>query len=347
MLIQAPSYIVPLGYVAGGAVLTLVVLAIRKHFTRGSDTLAALRARPVVLTITASLVLCASVALAMYFVHSVLKLHVSYWMIPVFGALGGLAGSVIRNRNQLTLVSYDSAECSVRLGFVGDMVLGQGGATATVFLLGSTLNFSVDDPKTYPLMISIAMIAGVFGQLVIERAGRELQHDVDGLKEQTKKLKESGATSLVSASIVQYEQGDFQAALTAAQKALEMEPRNIAATVAKARALKKLGKLAEALDVTQARLDKPASTDTAAQRAALIYNVVCYRLLLSKIQTTEALTLLKEAFEKDPQLKKSACTDSDLKTLWPDPQFQALSGCPAPGHAAPAAAAPVTPTAPP
>jgi len=269
-------------------------------------------------------------AVAMYFVHRTIGLHASYWMVPVFGALGGLTGSLIRDSNSLSLVYLDPAKREVHLGFVGDMILGLGGATAIVFLFDNTLKFDPNKPESYPLMASLCFIAGAFGQRVIESAGEKLAKDAMKVAKdaqgQAEDLRANQASAFVIASLYKYDHGLFDEALKAAEQALELAPSDVPAIIAKARALKRLGRVKEALDITEAALKRPVSQVGGPDYGALLYNSLCYKLLLQQVSADEAIKLLRDAITLRPELRANAPTDQDLKALWDNSAFLQLTG---------------------
>jgi hypothetical protein len=278
------------------------------------------------LTLGAAMILVVAVGVSMYFIHRVLGLDIAYWIVPVFGALGGLVGSLIRNVNHLNLVSFDSSNNRVRLGFIGDVILGLGGSAVVSFLFENTLRFEPEKKESYPLMISVCFLAGVFGQLLIMKAGKEwlAQEALDvanDAKRQANQLKSSAASAFVIASLYKFDKGLYEEALKAADEALGLEPDNIGGAVAKARALKRLARLTEALVVIDGALRLPKEIVENENEGVLLYNKACYRLLLEPGATDEVLELLKRAFVLNPGLKASAATDTDLAPLRNDRRF--------------------------
>ncbi len=279
-----------------------------------------------------------SVMGAMYFMHAIIGLHAAYWIVPVFGALGGLVGSLIRNANHLTLVTFDPQNCRIRLGFIGDIVLGLGGAAVVAFLFENTLNFDPQKQGSYPLMISVCFIAGVFGQLLIEIAGekviakealtiaKEAGKEAKEAGKETEALKLSASAAFVVASLYKIDKGSFGEALEAANKALELDSNNLRAIVAKARALKRLGKIREALAAVDDALARADVKATAEDRGVLLYNRACYNLLMNPADIDGTLASLEVAFPLRPDLRKLAAKDDDLRTLWDNPRFVQLTG---------------------
>ncbi|MGA8763351.1 MAG: hypothetical protein WB562_10845, partial [Candidatus Sulfotelmatobacter sp.] len=76
------------------------------------------------------------------------RLHVElfYVLIPIFGAVGGAVGSILRGDNGDNKIVLSSLESSsrIRAGIVGDVAIGIGGAATVVFLFELALHI---DPK--------------------------------------------------------------------------------------------------------------------------------------------------------------------------------------------------------
>jgi len=283
------------------------------------------------LTLSAALILMLAVGAAMYFMHTIIGLSPAYWIVPVFGALGGLVGSLIRNANHLTLVTFDPESCRIRLGFIGDVILGLGGAAVVSFLFENTLNFDPAKPASYPLMISVCFVAGVFGQLLIEIAGekviaKEALSIAQKAGKETEALKTSSADAFVVASLYKFDKELYGEALEAANDALALNPTNVKAVVAKGRALKKLGNVKEALSTVDKALKQSDLKLTDQNRGVLLYNKACYLLLVNPTGTEEALGFLEQALALRPSAKEKAPQDEDLRGIWTDPKFLQLTG---------------------
>jgi tetratricopeptide (TPR) repeat protein len=96
--------------------------------------------------------------------------------------------------------------------------------------------------------------------------------------------------------------------------ALEQDSKYANAYVEKGRALKRLGKIKEALEAIeiafQINSDKPE----------VLYNRACYKLLLGS-PVDEVLENLGRAIAAKPELKEEAKKDPDLQSLFENPEF--------------------------
>jgi tetratricopeptide (TPR) repeat protein len=105
----------------------------------------------------------------------------------------------------------------------------------------------------------------------------------------TEELKPSAASAFVMASAYKFDKGSFEEALKAANQALDLDPRNLVAMVAKARALKRLGRVQEALDITNEALKLPDVATPNENLGVLLYNKACYTLLLKPEAVAQGL----------------------------------------------------------
>jgi hypothetical protein len=94
----------------------------------------------------------------------------------------------------------------------------------------------------------------------------------------------------------------------------------------KARALKQLNRIPEALAAVQEALRLPMGEDAGSQESygVVLYNKVCYGLLLGLTSQDQALADLQESFRLFPRGRESAKTDSDLDALRQNQEFKRL-----------------------
>jgi len=256
----------------------------------------------------------------MRFATETLGLPMAYWLVPLFGAAGGAVGGVMRNDNKLALSVVEIPD-KIHLGVVGDICVGLGGASATVFLFGNTLRI---DPKTDALasilLISVSFLAGVFGKNIVELAGQKLlrQAEEKAKAVATAEVAPSAAVSYAFAATNLINTGEsIPKALEMAELALRYDPNSVHALIEKARALKRLGKVQEALatieEAVRLRPHEPKS----------LYNRACYKSIL-KMNPTQILEDLKEAFKSDPTIRKDAQQDPDFESIRDLPEFKKL-----------------------
>jgi tetratricopeptide (TPR) repeat protein len=284
------------------------------------------------LTIIGILILSVLTGVAMWFVTARLTVAGVYWLVPIFGGLGGAVGGLLRSGNTLELCSLreDTTDSTTRwkisLGIVGEIAMGLGGATAAVFLFGGTLKFDEDDPKTFVLLVSVSFLAGAFGKDVVLAAGERLLKQVKTETKAAREEAQSAQDSARKATAMGYtlqatsmlRDGKPAEALELAKLSLELDPDYASAYGEKARALKRLNRLDEALVAVEEGLKIQSD------KAPLLYNRACYRLLLNKGTHDEILADLKKALSIKPELKKDARTDEDLRPLRNIEEFQKL-----------------------
>jgi len=280
----------------------------------------------ILLTLSALFGLGAMVYFIMRFTTGSLNLPETYWLVPLFGAIGGAVGGVLRNENKLALSMIEVPD-RIQLGVVGDICLGLGGACAVVFLFGNTLQIDPkDDARSKLLLISISFLAGVFGKRIVELAGQKLLKQAE---EKAKAVAQETVTTEVAppaaatyafAATELIRTGEsIPKALEMAELALRYDPKSIHALIEKARALKRLGKVEEALatieEALRIRPDEPKS----------LYNRACYMSILKK-NSAEILADLKKAFQSLPELREDARKDPDFESMRSLPEFKNLVG---------------------
>lgn len=293
---------------------------------------------PIVLTLSALVGLGAMVYYIMHFATSRAGLAVSYWLVPVFGSIGGAVGGVLRDNNKLVLADIHAPD-KIILGVVGDICIGLGGACAVLFLFGNTLRITPGDAPSNVLLISISFLAGVVGKQLIELASNQLAEQAKkaGAKagtvaaekvaaeksvETEKKIEETQIAPLalrVYREIVtrMNSEGKADEALPIIEDMLKYNPRDVYLYVEKGRALKRQNKTPEAL----ATIEHALTIEPNDHR--LLYNRACYKTILN-MNRAEILADLKRVFESVPQYCEAARKDADLETIRGVPEFNDL-----------------------
>jgi tetratricopeptide (TPR) repeat protein len=266
-----------------------------------------------VLTLFGVVLVAVSVWAAMAFLTHRLGVPGGYWLVPIFGALGGIVGGILRAENKLELCSFDDAS-KVSMGIVGDMVIGLGGASALAFLFGGTLlKFDPKESQSLVLLVSASLVGGAYGRKIVEIAGEKLLRKA---KEEARQVAKEESRTLVGppaaiaytrAATEMINSGEPQKALEILSTALQNDPRAAAAFVEQGRALKRLGRLEEAL----ASLDKALGVDP--DKAEALYNRACYNSLLGRKEAVAPD--LKKAISLRPKLREAANTDHDFDAV--------------------------------
>jgi tetratricopeptide (TPR) repeat protein len=254
----------------------------------------------------------------------------SYWLVALFGAVGGAIGGVLRNDNKLALCRIEAPD-KVHLGVVGDISFGLGGACAIVFLFGNTLRI---DPKDTVLLISLSFIAGTSGKSIVELAAKRLlgmakavARDTattvaqkvaqETVKAVSKDVEPVASAVYADAAADHIDKGENSHGLELADRALSYEPQDIYAHIQKGRALSRLGRVKEALTTIEEALSIQPNN------AYCLYNKACYMALLG-MSSEEILAGLSKALQEIPELRRDAETDSDLDSLRDLPEFKRL-----------------------
>lgn len=241
------------------------------------------------------------------------------WLVVGSGGFGGVVGGLIRHDNELKLCSLNSG--SLKAGVIGDVIVGVGGAGAVSFLFAGTLQFNPADEKSVLLLISVSLVAGAFGRSVVETAGEYmLQQARKVAKAEAKSAVDvAGAKTLTLYANIWTNEGRFDMALETADQAIAADPNFPPAYVARGRALKRLGKLEDALATVRKAID------VAPNYATAWFNSSCYKCLLER-PLEEVLNDLRKAIELDPVNAEDAKTDEDFERIRGESQFKDLVG---------------------
>jgi tetratricopeptide (TPR) repeat protein len=307
----------------------------------------------VLLTLLGFLVLMVIAAGIMYFATSKLKLQnsnvpSSYWLVPIFGCLGGVVGAIITKENQLFFCRFRD-DHTIDLGIVGSAATGLGGAAAVMFIFGiSQFDITQGGGSADRLvqLVSITFIAGAFGPAVVQIIGKEFlrrlekvaraeaagavkrevqaatqenKTEIKEAKSEVKEAKQLLAPRLYVQVAVSANNDDRPAeALENTELALKEDPKYYRAYVEKGRALKRLGRIKEALEAVEESLKiQPA------QNAAAFYNRACYKVLLGQ-EDPGVFDDLKKAFTARPKLREQSKTDPDLSKIIGSQEMQDL-----------------------
>jgi tetratricopeptide (TPR) repeat protein len=265
----------------------------------------------------------------MRYVTSSLHMDRAYWLVPVFGALGGAVGAVVRNARELRLCHFESAS-RVDLGVLEDIALGLGGASAVMFLFAGTLRLNPSEPDSHVVLISVTFIAGASGKRILEIATKKLEKIAyDAAEKAAAHVKEEVLTGTAAAENFtqnarrKIDSALFQEGLELAEKAIRADRRFVRAYIEKGRALKRLGRLDDALSTIQYALRIEPNN------ARLLYNRACYHCLTGK-PVEEVLKDLARMREIMPiLLYEDASRDQDFQRLKDDPVFKDLITQPA------------------
>ncbi len=308
------------------------------------------------LTLLGFFVLMAIAAGIMYFATSRLKLQnsnvpPSYWLIPIFGCLGGIVGAIITKENQLHFCKFRD-DRTLDLGIVGSAATGLGGAAAVMFVFGiSQFDITQGGGSADRLvqLVSITFIAGAFGPAVVEILGKALlrrlekvakeeasgavkrevqavthenKAEITEAKSEIREAKQLLAPRVYVQLAVSANNDDrFGDALENAELALREDPKYYRAYIEKGRALKRLGLVKKALEAVEESLtiqpDNPAG----------LYNRACYKVLLGQ-DDPGIFADLKRAFEMRPKLREQAKDDPDLSQIIKSQKMQELLKAP-------------------
>jgi hypothetical protein len=167
---------------------------------------------------------------------------------------------------------------------------------------------------------AVTVVGGFLGlnliRVVSDRMKAEIQRQVSGEVEPLRLL-EKGRMLM--------EEQSFSEALEVFRALARQDP-SLLPIVWQGRALKRLGRLSEAIDILTAGLRTRGPADDHFRRAVALWNLGCYRALLGKDESVGAVIgALDEALRHAPQFRESLSSgalDEDLASLTGNPVFE-------------------------
>lgn len=200
-----------------------------------------------------------------------------------------------------------------RMAGVDDSMITEALATAT------GIGGSVRRAEMGLAAFATTVIGGFLGlnliRVVSDRMKAEIQRQVDGRVEPLRLL-EKGKMLM--------EEQSYAEALDAF-RALERQDSSLLPAVWQGRALKRLGRLPEAIEVLSAGLRRRAPSDDHFRRAVALWNLGCYRALSGDADSVQpVIDALDEALRHAPQFRESltaGALDDDLAPLVGNPIF--------------------------
>jgi hypothetical protein len=173
-------------------------------------------------------------------------------------------------------------------------------------------------------VFSVTVVGGFLGlnliRVVSERVKAEIHRQVSGQVEPLRLL-EKGKLLM--------EEQSYREALEAF-RSLAQHDATLLPIVWQGRALKRLGRLSDAIEVLKEGLRLRSASDDSFRRAVALWNLACYRCLMNKDSlepnfVRSVIELLKEALQNAPEFRESLATenlDRDLVPLLGNPVFE-------------------------
>jgi hypothetical protein len=171
---------------------------------------------------------------------------------------------------------------------------------------------------------SVTVIGGFLGlnliRVVSDRVRAEIHRQISGQVEPLR---------LLDRGKLQMEEHSYREAL-GTFRALALHDHSLVPIVWQGRALKRLGRLSEAVEVLSAGLERRGPADEKFRRAVVLWNLACYRALMNKGNrdahfVDSVVELLTEALENAPEFREDLAAenlDRDLVPLLGDPVFE-------------------------
>ncbi len=201
-------------------------------------------------------------------------------------------------------------------------------AVATVLSGGQGVAGAVRRVAACLGLFSVTVVGGFLGlnliRVVSDRVKAEIHRQVSGQVEPLRLL-EKGKLLM--------EEQSYKQALEAF-RSLAQQDSTLLPIVWQGRALKRLGRLSEAIDVLKGGLRSRGASDDSFRRAVALWNLACYRSLMNKDSiepnfVRSVIELLKEALQNAPEFRESLTTehlDRDLVPLLGNAEFERWRG---------------------
>lgn len=148
---------------------------IRKAVSIISKRLAIWSFSPPVLTVAGAIAIYLITSKLLEFITSELKVPQFYYLVVLFGAIGGLIGSIFVEK-EVVFCSFWTNK--ITLGVLADVIIGMGGATAIAFIFDNPLHIKDGDSSEMILLVSVSLIAGVIGRNLVQIASEKLLHRI-------------------------------------------------------------------------------------------------------------------------------------------------------------------------
>jgi hypothetical protein len=177
-------------------------------------------------------------------------------------------------------------------------------------------------------IFSVTVIGGFLGlnliRVISDRLKAEIRRQISGQVEPLR---------LLDRGKLQMEQRSYVEALDTFS-ALALQDHTLVPIVWKGRALKRLGRLSEAVGVLSEGLRTRGAADEKFRRAVVLWNLACYRTLMSggnadAHSVDSVVELLSEAVQNAPSLREELAADNldpDLVSLLGNPVFERWRG---------------------
>jgi tetratricopeptide (TPR) repeat protein len=112
-------------------------------------------------------------------------------------------------------------------------------------------------------------------------------------------------------------------------RAFALHDHTLVPIVWKGRALKRIRRLPEAIEVLSVGLRQCDAADEKFRRAVVLWNLACYRALMNRDRVDSVIELLTEALHNAPEFREDPATenlDRDLVPLLGNPVFERWRG---------------------
>lgn len=243
---------------------------------------------------------------------------------------GGIVfGMITRNSHKLRMPFSGKL---IELGFLGDALIGVAAGISVFFIAGTLLNIKLSSMSNLDeqiKVIAISVLSGFAGVRLLTSMSSQLldkissvderldnieyKDNVDGLiadgRFHMKNAEEEKESGVVRA--------ELEKSLVAFEEALDIDPKNEAATIEVAKVYRRMNKLSKAIMILQ----EYVVINPKSSRA--YYNMACYKTL-SMVDKDKVVADLNKAISLSERYKRLIMLDKDFKIFKDDEDFKKL-----------------------
>ena len=235
------------------------------------------------------------------------------------GAAGGFLYGLVHPEPHTFLVPF--RKDPIRIDILGDIFAGCCASVGVFIILGFLPDLKwdevPDDTGETLKVLALGILTGFSGLSLTRHLSTSLASRIEQITGEVKELKERGRVQeLYDAAIFSYNEKQYGDALDSLQKIREIDPNNISVLFISAKALKRIGRFKEAVEV----LNRVIHLSPDNHRA--LYNRACYRCLALDDENA-VLQDLTNAMRLNSMYSNIAKNDPDLDRVRDTDQFKA------------------------
>lgn len=241
--------------------------------------------------------------------------------IVLSGSFGGLVfGIFAKNKYQIRIPIKGNL---LEIGFIGDIMVGSAASITIFFVAGPLFNFNISNMASHDCfikVIALGVLSGFTGIRLMTGMSSKLLEKISSLDQRVEQVEKFDKISELLREADLLVNNNPTQALGIYEKSLEIDPHHESALIGKAKALARLDRLNEAINL----LSDVLQDNTKCERA--YYNRACYKNLSKDHSKEDTLEDLKEAISLFDFYKQYALEDKHLNNLLSDDEFRKIIG---------------------